>query len=99
MVESACNAYVHENKPANLELYQGEYPWCDFFKSILNGQIVEGIPNWQCKCPAKYCNRVGPFYNQGDFSNSRIQGFECMDSNVNATIRVLPALENHTGSS
>ncbi|GLJ30664.1 hypothetical protein SUGI_0607260 [Cryptomeria japonica] len=101
MVESACNSRVHEKKPVDLELYQGKYQHCGFFRSILKRQILKGIPNWQCKGPVEYCNRVGPFSDQGGFSNSRIliQGFECFrskeypDVNVSAAIRVLPAQE------
>ncbi|GLJ30669.1 hypothetical protein SUGI_0607320 [Cryptomeria japonica] len=101
MVESACNAHSDENKPVELELYQGKFPYCGFFGSILKGRIMEGIPNWQCKGPVEYCNRVGPFSDQGGFSKSKIfvQGFECFrsekhpDVNISAAIRFLPAQE------
>ncbi|GLJ20180.1 hypothetical protein SUGI_0366340 [Cryptomeria japonica] len=106
MVESACSAEVHENKFTDLELYKGKTQCCELIRSILEYWTLEGIPNWQCKGPVEYCNRVGPFSNQEGFSNCGIiiRSFQCFefdensDINISATIGVVPEVDN-TGRS
>ncbi|GLJ20198.1 hypothetical protein SUGI_0366610 [Cryptomeria japonica] len=106
MVESACSAEVHENKFTDLELYKGKTQCCELIRSILEYWTLEGIPNWQCKGPVEYCNRIGPFSNQEGFSNCGIiiRSFQCFefdensDINISATIGVVPEVDN-TGKS
>ncbi|GLJ20187.1 hypothetical protein SUGI_0366420 [Cryptomeria japonica] len=106
MVESACSAEVHENKFTDLELYKGKTQCCELIRSILEYWTLEGIPNWQCKGPVEYCNRVGPFSNQEGFSNCGIiiRSFQCFkfvensDINISATTGVVPEVDN-TGRS
>ncbi|GLJ36551.1 hypothetical protein SUGI_0734600 [Cryptomeria japonica] len=102
IVESACSAKVHENKFTDLELYKGKTQCCELIRSILEYWTLEGIPNWQWKGPVEYCNRVGPFSNQEDFSSSGIiiRSFQCFefdensDINISATIGVVPEVDN-----
>lgn len=110
LVAKACAPHQYPDKfqSKGIEVYRGKQ-FCSTVKQLMDGQILDVVPSWNCSGTDAYCNKLGPFIMdnklhepKGGFDNIKlcVQRLMCTElsnssiANVSAVFRAVPSSQD-----